>query len=191
MPRPICALPVSDWRLRLGVMVLKSYLAGMEHTRAVFWITVLAALLNVPFNWVLIFGRFGFPELGIQGAAIASVLTHSVAAVGAILYALRALPQHDLFTRFWRPDVESLRAVFRLGWPIGLTNLSEVGLFAASSILMGWLGAVPLAAHGIAIQLATAVFMIHMGLSNAATIRTGNAFGRGDAAHLARGPRPR
>ncbi len=173
----------------LGVMVLKSYLAGMAHTRAVFWITALAAALNVPFNWVLIFGRLGFPELGIAGAAIASVLTHAVAALGAILYARHALPQHDLFTRFWRPDPGSHRAVFRLGLPIGLTNLSEVGLFAASSILMGWFGTVALAAHGIAIQLASAVFMIHMGVSNAATIRAGNAFGRGDAPHLARGAR--
>ncbi|SIT11517.1 multidrug resistance protein, MATE family [Roseivivax lentus] len=171
----------------LGVMVLKSYLAGMAHTRAVFWITVLAAVLNVPFNWVLIFGRAGFPELGIEGAAIASVLTHGVAALGAAIYARRKLPRHELFTRFWRPDPESLASVFRLGWPIGLTNLSEIGLFATSSILMGWLGAVALAAHGIAIQLATAVFMIQVGLSNAATIRAGNAHGRRDAPHLARG----
>ncbi|MHA6324909.1 MATE family efflux transporter [Roseivivax sp. CAU 1753] len=182
-------LRIASWGLvpALGVMVLKSYLAAMEHTRAVFWITVFAAGLNVPFNYALIFGHWGMPELGIQGAALASVLTHAVSLLGAMLYAVRKLPQHDLFTRFWRPDPESFAAVFRLGWPIGMTNLSEVGLFAASSILMGWLGTVPLAAHGVAIQLSTAAFMIHLGLSNATTVRAANAFGRRDAAHLARG----
>ena len=171
----------------LGVMVLKSYLAALEETRAVFLLTALAALLNVPFNYVLIFGNFGFPELGIAGAAIASVLTHCVALAGAMVFSDRKLPQHDLFGRFWVSDPESLREVFRLGWPIGVTNLSEVGLFAVSSIFMGWLGTVPLAAHGIALQLATAAFMIHLGLSNAATVRAGNAFGAGDPLRLARG----
>ncbi|SFQ40104.1 multidrug resistance protein, MATE family [Roseivivax halotolerans] len=171
----------------LGVMVLKSYLAALEETRAVFLLTALAALLNVPFNYVLIFGNFGFQELGIAGAAIASVLTHCVALAGAMVFSDRKLPQHDLFGRFWVSDPESLREVFRLGWPIGVTNLSEVGLFAVSSIFMGWLGTVPLAAHGIALQLATAAFMIHLGLSNAATVRAGNAFGAGDPLRLARG----
>ena len=77
--------------------------------------------------------------------------------------------------------------VFRLGWPIGLTMLSETGLFAASAVMMGWLGTVPLAAHGIALQLASMTFMLHLGLSNAATVRAGNAFGRTDWPHMARG----
>ncbi|MHA7876438.1 MATE family efflux transporter [Roseivivax sp.] len=171
----------------LGVMVLKSYLAALEETRAVFLITAVAAVLNVVFNYALIFGRLGLPELGIRGAALASVLTHCVALAGAMLYSDRKLPDHDLFGRFWVPDWESFRAVFRLGWPIGVTNLSEVGLFAASAVLMGWLGTVPLAAHGVAIQLATAAFMFHLGLSNAATVRAGNAFGAGDADRLAKG----
>ncbi|SLN72598.1 Multidrug resistance protein NorM [Roseivivax jejudonensis] len=171
----------------LGMLVIKSYLAGLEHTRIVFWVTCLAAALNVGFNWVLIFGNLGFPALGIRGAAIASVLTHGVSLAGCIAYARARLPEHNLFVRFWRPDWEVFVQVFRLGWPIGLTNLSEVALFAGSAVLMGWLGTVPLAAHGISVQLATAAFMVHMGLSNAATIRAGNAFGRGDADHLARG----
>ncbi|WP_043842270.1 MATE family efflux transporter [Roseivivax marinus] len=182
-------LRVALWGMApaLGVMVLKSYLAGLEHTRIVFWITGLAAVLNAGFNWVLIFGHLGAPELGIRGAAIASVLTHAVSLAGVVLYARAKLPEHDLFARFWKPDWEMFGQVFRLGWPIGLTNLSEVGLFAASAFMMGAIGTVALAAHGIAVQLATAAFMIHMGLSNAATVRAGNAFGRNDAGHLVRG----
>jgi multidrug resistance protein, MATE family len=87
----------------------------------------------------------------------------------------------------WRSDWEMLVAVFRIGVPIGLTTLSEVSLFASSAIMMGWLGTIPLAAHGIALQLASMTFMLHLGLSNAATVRAGNAFGRRDWSHMARG----
>ena len=77
--------------------------------------------------------------------------------------------------------------VFRLGLPIGLTILCETGLFAAAALMMGWLGTIPLAAHGIAVQLASITFMVHLGFCNVATIRVGNAFGRRDIPHMARG----
>ncbi len=171
----------------LLVMVLKSYLAALEHTRVVFWVTVAAVPVNVVVNYGLIFGNWGLPELGVRGAAIASIIVQFVSLIGVILYAVKALPQHTLFARIWRPDWEVFAKVFRLGLPIGVTNLAEVGLFSASSIMMGWLGTVTLAAHGIALQLASLAFMVHLGLSNAATVRAGNAMGRKDAAHMARG----
>ncbi len=171
----------------LLVMVLKSYLAAMEHTRAVFLVTAFAAALNVPFNYALIFGNWGFPELGIAGAAIASLLTNFVALGGSMAYAVWKTPEHHLFQRFWKPDWPMFSEVFKLGLPIGLTSLSEVGLFAASSLFMGWLGTIPLAAHGIVLQIATAAFMVQVGLSNAATVRSGNAMGRKDLPHLKRG----
>jgi MATE family multidrug resistance protein len=173
----------------LVVMVLKSYLAALEHTRVVFWVTVLAALVNGVVNYALIFGNWGAPELGILGAAIASLAVQVVSIVGVVLYAHRKLPQYDLFKRLWRPDAEALWRVFFIGVPIGLTTLAEVGLFAASAMMMGWLGTVQLAAHGIALNLAGLTFMLHLGLSNAATVRVGNALGKGDADHLARGAR--
>lgn len=171
----------------LLVMVLKSYLAALEHTRVVFWVTVAAVPVNAVVNYGLIFGNWGLPEMGVRGAAIASILVQFVSLAGVILYAIKALPQHDLFARIWRPDWEVFAKVFRLGLPIGITNLAEVGLFSASSIMMGWLGTVTLAAHGIALQLASLAFMIHLGLSNAATVRAGTAMGRKDADHMARG----
>jgi MATE family multidrug resistance protein len=94
-----------------------------------------------------------------------------------------------MFARLWRPDWEALARVFRLGWPIGLTNLAEVGLFAASSVMMGWLGTLPLAAHGIALQVTSVIFMVHVGLSNVATVRAGQAQGRGDGQGLRDGAR--
>ncbi|WP_353471395.1 MATE family efflux transporter [Salipiger sp. H15] len=170
----------------LGVMVFKNYLAALERTRAVFWITVSAAVVNGLANYALIFGNWGAPELGITGAAIASVCAHSAAFAGVILYARLRLPEHHLWTHFWRPDIEMLREVFHLGWPISLTTLAEVGLFAATAVMVGWLGAVPLAAHGIAMQLSGAIFMVHLGLSNVATVRAGQAMGRSDLNFLTR-----
>lgn len=173
----------------LLVMVLKSYLAALERTQVVLWITVLSAVINGVINYALIFGNWGAPEMGITGAAIASVATQTIGLVGVTLYARFALPEHALFQRLWRADWQMLMQVFRLGWPIGLTSLSEVGLFAASAMMMGWLGTIPLAAHGIAVQLASITFMVHMGLSNVATIRAGNAYGRHDPAHMEKGAR--
>ncbi|WP_188127748.1 MATE family efflux transporter [Ruegeria intermedia] len=182
-------LRVAGWGLfpALVVMVLKSYLAALERTQIVLWITVAAAVVNGLTNYALIFGHWGAPELGVMGAAIASVVTQTVSLVAVIFYAVKVLPEHSLFQRFWRPDWEMFFSVLKLGVPIGLTLLAEVSLFATSAFMMGWIGQVPLAAHGIALNLASATFMVHLGLSNAATIRAGNALGRKDRAHLEKG----
>lgn len=182
-------LRIAGWGLfpALLAMVLKSYLAALERTQVVFWVTVLAAGVNALANYALIFGHWGAPELGVAGAAIASVSTQVVTVAAMAVYARAVLPEHGIFVRLWRADWEMLARVFALGLPIGFTTLAEVSLFSASAFMMGWLGEVPLAAHGIAITVASGAFMIHLGLGNVATIRAGNALGRGDRAHMARG----
>ena len=171
----------------LLVMVLKSYLAALERTQVVLWVTLLAVGLNILVNYALIYGNWGAPEMGIRGAAIASLVVTTASLLALMVYVAKVTPEHTLFTRFWRPDWEAFGQVFRLGWPIGLTNLAEVGLFAASTMMMGWLGTVPLAAHGIAMQVASLIFMVHLGLSNAATVRAGHAFGLQDRQDLVDG----
>ena len=168
----------------LLIMVLKSYLAALGRTQVVLWVTIGTALLNAVLNYALIFGNWGAPELGILGAAVASVTLQIVGLLALGVYAVIVTPEYDIFGRLWRPDWEAFGTVFRLGWPIGLTNLAEVGLFAASTIMMGWIGTRELAAHGIALQVASATFMFHIGLSNAATIRAGRAYGRRDETDL-------
>ena len=170
----------------LLVMVLKSYLSALERAQVVLWVTLAGALANVALNWALIFGNWGAPELGVRGAAIATTATQVLGVALLALYAAwrPELRHFRLFQRFWRPDWEALGQVFRLGWPIGLTGLAESGLFIAASMMMGWIGTVELAAHGIAMEVAAVTFMVHLGLSNAVTIRAGHAHGRGDAAHL-------
>jgi len=182
-------LGIVGWAMvpALLVMVLKSYLSALERARVVLWVTLAAAGVNALVNYALIFGNWGAPELGIRGAAIASLAVQAASILGLAAYVARATPEHALFSRFWRPDREALGEVFRMGWPIGLTSLAEVGLFAASSLMMGWLGALPLAAHGIAMQVTSLTFMVHLGLSNAATVRAGRARGQGDAVALIRG----
>jgi len=166
----------------LLVMVLKSYLAALERTQVVLWVTVLAALVNAGLNWALIFGHWGAPELGVQGSAIATVTVQvlSLALVAAYAAMLPALAKYHLFQRFWRPDWPGFRAVFRLGWPMGLTGLAESGLFQASALMMGWIGTTALAAHGIALEITALSFMLHLGLSNAMIVRAGQAHGAQD-----------
>lgn len=171
----------------LLVMVLKSYLAALERTQVVLWVTITAAVTNGVVDYMLIFGNWGAPELGLFGAALASLVTQVVSLIAIVAYAAWRLPDHQIFLRLWRPDWEMMGRVFRLGAPIGLTLVSEVGLFAASALMMGWLGTLSLAAHGIVVTVASATFMVHLGLCNAATIRAGNAYGRQDRAHMARG----
>ena len=164
----------------LWANVMRSYLAAMEFTKVIMFITAGVAVLNIGFNHVLIFGNYGFPELGIQGAAIASLLVNILTAIITSIYAVMILPQHTLFARFYRADWPALVKVFKLGMPIGLSMLAETGLFSAASVMMGWIGVIALAAHGIALQLASLTFMAHLGLSHAVTIRIGNAAGRQD-----------
>ena len=92
----------------------------------------------------------------------------------------------DIYRRFWRADGEILRIIIRLGLPISMTLLAEVGLFTAASIMMGWIGTLELAAHGIVLQLATLTFMVPLGLSNVATTRVGLAYGRKNSEDLRR-----
>jgi MATE family multidrug resistance protein len=170
----------------LLVMSLKSYLAALERTSVVLWITLAAVFLNAGVNYVLIFGNWGAPELGVQGAAIASVGTQALTFLALALYAyfLPELARFNLFQRFWRPDWQAMSQVFRLGWPIGLTGLAEGGMFQASVVMMGWIGTIELAAHGIALEVTALAFMVHLGLSNAATVRVARAHGREDAQSL-------
>ncbi|MDP3961287.1 MAG: MATE family efflux transporter [Pseudorhodobacter sp.] len=170
----------------LLVMVFKSYLAALERTQVVLWTTLAAVGLNVGLNWMLIFGNWGAPELGVRGAAIASVVTQALTVAGLAVYAgaLPELRRFTLFQRFWRPDWQALVLVARLGWPIGLTGLAEGGMFQATALMMGWIGTMELAAHGIALEVTALTFMVHLGLSNAATVRTGRAQGAGNVRAL-------
>jgi MATE family multidrug resistance protein len=169
-------------------MVLQSYLSALGRTRAVLVVTLAAVGLNILVNWALVFGNWGFPELGARGAAVATIATQvmSLVALGIHAGISSDLRRFHLWQRFWRPDWQAMRQVWRLGVPIGLTGLAEGGLFQASALMMGWIGTVELAAHGIALEVASLTFMLHVGLSSAATIRVARFDGLGDREALRR-----
>jgi MATE family multidrug resistance protein len=166
----------------LVVTVLQSYLSALHRTQVVLWVTLVAVIVNIGVNWALIFGNWGFPEMGARGAAVATVSVQvlSLIALGIYAHLLPELRRFHLFQRFWRPDWHAMGQVWKLGLPIGLTGLAEGGLFQASALMMGWIGTVELAAHGIALEVAALTFMLHVGLSSAATIRVARFDGQGD-----------
>ncbi|MGA0616624.1 MATE family efflux transporter [Paracoccus sp. KR1-242] len=163
-------------------LTLNSYLAAMERPQVVLWITLAGLPLVIFLNWVMIFGNLGVPALGVEGAAVAAIIVQflQLAAITAYAAWLPVARKYHLFKRFWRPDWAYMRKVFLLGLPIGLTMVAEGGLFVGSNVMMGWIGTRELAAHGIALQLASITFMLHLGMSNAATVRVGQAKGWGD-----------
>jgi len=183
-------LRIAGWGMipALLVMVLKSYLAALERTQVVLWVTMSAVLVNFIIAYSFIFGRFGAPEWGVRGAALSSLVTQYMTFLFLAIYAALARDSRrfTLFRRFWRPDWVALLRVLQLGLPTGLTGLAESGMFVAAAVMMGWIGKVELAAHGIALEITALSFMVHLGLSNAATVRVGRAMGEGDVVAMRR-----
>ena len=151
-------------------------------------ITVGGVVVNALGNYLLMFGHFGLPRLELRGAAIATVLTNAFMLAVMLAYVLRhrRYKRFNILIRFWKPDWPRFREIFRIGIPIGLTVLAEVGLFTAAALMMGRLGTDEVAAHAIALQCASMAFMVPLGLGIAATVRVGIAYGRGDPEGIGR-----
>lgn len=166
----------------LAIIALRSLLSAFDATRVILVITISGVLFNALANYVLIFGHFGFPRLELRGSATATVLTNVLMLGLMLAYVLRhrRFKRFYVLMRFWNPDWPRFREIFRIGTPIGLTVLAEVGLFTAAALLMGRLGTDEVAAHAIALQCASMAFMVPLGLGIAATVRVGIAYGRSD-----------
>ena len=164
-------------------MALRSFLTSLELARIVLVATLGGVALNILLNYALIFGNFGAPRLEIVGAAWASIFTQMLIALILVIYILlkRKTAQYEIFTRIWIPDWSAMNEVLKLGLPMAIGILAEVGLFHAASVMMGWIGTTTLAAHGVALQIASISFMAVLGFSSAATVRVGNANGRNDS----------
>jgi MATE family multidrug resistance protein len=171
-------------------LVLRNFLAAMERPIWALAVALGAVVVNAAVNTCLIFGvpAIGLPALGLPGAGIGSsiVVTLELITLVAILSRHKRFRRYHLFGRVWRPDWDRLREVWRLGVPIAVTLLLEVGVFNAAVILMGLIGTASLAAHQIAIQIASLTFMVPLGLAQAVTVRVGHALGRQDPVAIAR-----
>ena len=166
----------------------RRYLQGMGTVRPVMIALLVANALNVVVNWVLIFGKFGAPALGVRGAAWATVLSRVAMAgylFGVIVYRERGR-RPGLFETPLRVSGQSMWRLFTLGLPAALQITLEVGVFAAASMLASALAPAALAAHQIALNLAGFTFMVPLGIASAGAVRVGHAIGRRDGHGAAR-----
>lgn len=166
----------------LWFVALRSFVEAVSRPWPVTFITFAGVALNVGANYVLMYGKFGFPALGVVGTGWASTMVFWFLFLALLTY-VQVQPRFRafrVFERMGRPDPEYFRELFRIGWPIGISYGIEAGLFMVTALMMGTLGALPLAAHQVAIQCAAFTFMVPLGIGIAASVRVGQAVGRGD-----------
>ncbi len=165
----------------LGFLVLRSFVAALQRPRTALLAALAAIGFNAAANWVLIYGKLGFPALGLVGAGLASAISSLFLflAMVAVVVFDRRFRRYHVFSRLWQTDWLRFRAFWRLGLPIAVATAFEVTIFNAAAFLIGMLGTIELAAHAIAIQVASISFMVPYGIAQAATIRVGHANGAG------------
>lgn len=167
-------------------IVFRQSLQAMGRVAPVLWTVLVANLLNAGLNWVFIYGNLGSPAMGVGGSSLATSVSRWVMALS-----LLAIAGHRLahYLTPWRPEtvaIEPLRRMLRIGLPIGVQYLLEYGAFAAAALLMGVLGTTQMAAHQIAINLASFTFMVPLGVSTATAVLVGHAIGAGNEAQARR-----
>lgn len=182
-------LRICSWSL-IPMMIfqaLKGLSEGLSTTSPPMIAILMGNVANVILNYMLIFGYWGAPELGVPGAAYGTLGGRMVMMI--LLMLLMSYWKPSSSKRLWsyvtqvnflKYSASSFRKVLRIGVPSSLQMLFEVGAFAAAAIMMGMIGSKVQAAHQIAINVASASFMVCVGLSVAATVRVGNAMGRGE-----------
>jgi MATE family multidrug resistance protein len=164
-------------------IAIRGFMGAVNRPEPALWITLAAIPLNFALAYVLIFGTFGFPRLEMLGAGIATTIVNIAMCAAALWFCYRRPPfkKYHVLGRFWRFDSELMKKLVVIGMPISAMFLLEYGLFGAAGIVMGWIGANALAAHQIALQVASIMFMIPFGISMAATVRVGQEVGRRNA----------
>jgi MATE family multidrug resistance protein len=167
----------------MGFMVLRSFSTALSRAVPPLIVMALAIAFNALGDYALIFGHFGLPRLGVLGAGIASAASNifSFVTMLAICLSVPALKRYHILHRFGHPHWPTLAELFRLGVPMGMTNVFEMALFNGATLVMGIFGIASLAAHQIAITIPSLTFMIPLGIGLAATVRVGLATGAGDA----------
>jgi MATE family multidrug resistance protein len=160
-------------------VVLRGFLEAEGRPLPALLVATGGIALNIPLNAVLIHGAGPVPALGVVGAGLASTLCNfaMLACLLGIVTADRRLRRFRLLGRLWRFDPARMREAAVIGLPIAGSMMLEIGVFSASALAMGWLGATAVAAHAIAIQVASATYMVPMGIGQAATARVGLATG--------------
>lgn len=166
----------------------RRYLQGVARVRPVTFALISANLVNLAFNWIFIYGHFGFPALGVAGSALSTVLAR-VYMAAVLVYAAWVHESgrgHALFTHWPAPDWSRIRALFNLGLPAGSQVVLEVAAFGAATIMASHLTPIALATHEIVLSCAAYTYMVPLGISAAAAVAVGHAIGAGDPARARR-----
>jgi multidrug resistance protein, MATE family len=171
----------------LPMMIFQSYrqfAEGVNYLKPAMIIMLFANLVNILANWIFIYGNLGMPSLGLTGAGIATISSRVFMAASLMVVIMRSpkMKRFDPTLNYRKIDFTMIRRLLAIGIPAGFQYFFEVGAFAASAIMVGWMGTMPLAAHQISLNLASISFMVAMGISSAGTIRVSNAVGRKDVA---------
>ena len=160
---------------------LKQFADGLERTRTAMLLSIAALPINIFINWLLVYGNGGFPRLELTGAGYGTLITRIL----ILLIFMVVLFVHPFFSRYiavrknqWNLRLHTIKELLHIGIPSSLQVTMESGAFAVSSIIIGTLGAVQLAANQIAISCASLAFMVSWGLAQGASIRVSNAWGR-------------
>jgi MATE family multidrug resistance protein len=177
-----CRVQVFSIAPYLVFYTLRQYLQGRARMSGPLWIILFANILNIPFNWVLIFGHLGFPALGIRGAGIATGLTRVFMMVAMIAW-IRGFRLHE---GAWIPwgresfDPRGIARILAIGGPVGLHFAFEIWAFNIAQLFAGWIGTNELAAHTIVLKFAALSYMMPLGIAIGAATRVGNRIGAGD-----------
>ncbi|MFP4094508.1 MAG: MATE family efflux transporter [Cyclobacteriaceae bacterium] len=163
----------------------KQYAEGLSRTRTAMFITLSANLLNIFFNYLLIYGKWGFPEMGLNGAGVATLISRILMLIAMVVYVKRA-PWFNQKITMKKLQKTLMVRILKIGIPTGFQYVFEVGAFSTAAIMMGWLGAQALAAHQIALNLAAVSYMMVTGIAAASTVRVGNQLGMKDIPNMRR-----
>lgn len=158
----------------------KQLAEGLSQTKQAMYVTIFCNLINVFLNWVFIYGNLGSPEMGLNGAGLATLISRIFMPLMMGFYVMRSKRYHvfNLKLGIGKLRFLLLNRIMRIGVPTGFQYIFEVSAFSAAAIMMGWIGVNALAAHQIAINLASVSYMMVSGLSTAGMIRVSNQIGR-------------
>ncbi len=161
---------------------LKSFSEGITRPLPITIINLGMVTLSAFLNYVLIFGKFGFPELGGTGCGISFAVSAWSALIALTIYIYFSKPykKANLFKNYHGPDLKKIKEIFKLGFPIGACIFVEFGLFSGSGLLLSNLGENTIASHAIAMQVTTVTFMLPLSIGLAAAVRSGNLLGAGE-----------
>ena len=160
-------------------LVLRNYSEGLSYTKPTMVISIIGLLVNIPANYIFIYGEFGAPALGGAGCGVATALVYWAMFISMLIYTFssKVLSQASLFEHFYWPHWQEIKNILSLGIPIALSLLFEVSLFAVVAIILVPFGAEVVASHQIALNFSGLIFMVPLSIAMATTIKVGYAIG--------------